>query len=121
MLFVFFLFGDDGFEFDRREGPTIGERAPVTCYQGLKSSSSSFRVKFLLSSTRFCAFWMCVLARGRVRERHRRILVWVDKVRFGAFSMWMLVGQRDKILFVAMIVVCWMEVRNNGARAVVSP
>ena len=61
MLFVFFLFGDDGFEFDRREGPTIGERAPVTCYQGLKSSSSSFRVKFLLSSTRFCGDDCCVL------------------------------------------------------------
>ena len=69
-FFVLFLFGDDGSEFGRRKGAAIGERAPVTCYQGFKSSSSSsFRVKCLLSSTRFCAFWMCVLDRERERER----------------------------------------------------
>lgn len=73
---MFFVVGDDGFEFHRREGPTIGERAPVTCYQGLKSSSSSsFRVKFLLSSTRFCAFWMCVGQREGERDTQTHLCV----------------------------------------------
>jgi hypothetical protein len=70
ILFVFCLFGDDGFELDSRKGPIIGERAPVTCYERLKSSSS-FRVKF------------CFLRRGFV---HSGCVCWL--ARETNFCLW---------------------------------
>jgi hypothetical protein len=70
ILFVFCLFGDDGFELDSRKGPIIGERAPVTCYERLKSSSS-FRVKFCFLRRGFVhSGCVCWTERGRETQAH---------------------------------------------------